>query len=328
MRPDRVIVDMTGTAPPPQWGVAIDYDAIETLAGSWAGTAFEVPRFDYPGTPERRDESWWFDYVTLSVSVLACLWPPAGDEVWHVRHDDVWLDDAPGIFAAFSRMLEPDTANGYRLDLERFATMTDAQAADLFAGKGTLQLIPERAEILRTVATTLLERWDGSARNMVHEAERNGTQIVRLLTETVPGYLDRPTTPAGVAHFDKLSHLSAAIMAAGVGWASAGFSGFDEFPVYPDYMLPRVFRHFGAMVYDQELAQRVDHGELIERDSVAEYGIRWATVHCGAQLSAALAERGTLVTGPALDYKLWSIAVLGPDQQSFGEHHRTLTLSY
>ena len=174
----------------------------------------------------------------------------------------------------------------------------------------------------------LIERWDGSARNLVTEAGRDGTRIADLLTETMPGYLDRPVTSAGELRFDKLSHLAAAIMAAGAGWAEAGFVGFDDFPVYPDYMLPRVFRHFGVMEYQAELAGVVDRRELIAAGSEAEHAIRWATVYCGAQLKDALAKRGNSVSAPALDYRLWFEAVLGPDAARFGEHHRTITLRY
>lgn len=292
------------------------------LARLWADTTFSMPDFDYPGTPTVRTEDWWFDYVTLAVSVLACLWPPDGDETWHVHHDDEWLDDAPGVFACFTKLVD----NG--LDLDRFVHLSDEDGQELFAGRGTLQMIPERVQTLRSVARQLQQRWSGSARNLVEAAGRDGREIVRLLIETIPAYVDRPTTAAGVANFDKLAHLAAAIMAAGLGWNEAGFRGYDEFPVYPDYMLPRVFRHFDIMRYSPQLATSVDERCVIPKDSNAEHAIRWATVFAGAQLSRALKAEGAAVTGPALDYRLWSIAVLGPNAASFGEHHRTVTLAY
>ncbi|MEM9610269.1 MAG: queuosine salvage family protein [Actinomycetota bacterium] len=316
-------VDLRATAPPVEWGVRIDDDAIARLADRWADDAFPLPAFDYPGTPDERPESWWFDYVVTAVSVLACLWPPEGDEMWSTELDGEWLDDAPGIFAAFTRRLGPGG-----LDLAGLAALDDADGAALFAGRGTLQLVPERVDLLRRVAATLLDRWDGSALHLVEEAGRDGVRIAALLTETVPGYFDRTETSAGELRFDKLSHLAASIMAAGRGWAADGFTGFDDVPVYPDYMLPRVLRHVGAMVYSPQLASTVDGRRLIEARSDAEHAIRWATIRCGAQLRDALQERGNPVTAPALDYRLWSEAVLGPDAADFGEHHRTITLRY
>lgn len=303
------LVDLQAAPPPVDWGVIVDQVAIEALADRWAGDTFALPSFDYPGTPADRPESSWFDYVVRAVSVLACLWPPLGEDMWAVEHDGVWLDDAPGIFATFTR-------HG------------SDPAYPLFDGRGTLQMIPERLQILDQVNHTVADRWQGTALNLIEEASRDGKKIAALLTATMPGYFDRPSTAAGILPFDKLSHLAAAIMAAGVGWSVAGFTGYDDFPVYPDYMLPRVFRHTGVMVYEPALAERIDRRQLIEADSHEEHALRWATVYSGALLRTALAERGNAVTAPALDYRLWSEAVLGADARSFGEHHRTVTLRY
>ena len=316
-------VNLRTTPPPAEWGVTVHAGAIDALATRWAGDTFELPQFNYPGTPKDRDETWWFDYVTLSVSVLACLWAPAGEQTWSTDLDGDWLDDAPGIFAVFTKRLGEG-----EIDLSEFANLSDADGAALFAGRGTLQLIPERVDLLRQVASTLMNRWDGSAANLLSDASRDGKRIADLLTETMPGFLDRPATSAGELRFDKLSHLAAAIMAAGSGWAEGGFKGFDDFPVYPDYMLPRVFRHFGVMEYEPELAGAIDRRDLIPADSEAEHAIRWATVYSGAQLGGVLADLGNPVTAPALDYRLWFEAVLGPDAALFGEHHRTITLRY
>ena len=88
------LVDIRATPPPPSWGVTIDEVALGALADRWADDEFPLPVFDYPGTPEVRSEDWWFDYVTLSVSVLACLWPPEGDAMWRTELNGEWLDDA------------------------------------------------------------------------------------------------------------------------------------------------------------------------------------------------------------------------------------------
>ena len=196
-----------------------------------------LPRFDYPGTPTERYESWWYTYVTLSVSVLACLWPPEGEQMWSTEHSGERLDDAPGIFATFTRLLDD---NG--LSLSWFAALPDDAGPTIFQGRGTLQLLPERIETLRKVAGTLNDRWDGNAINLVAEAKADAVEVARLLSETMPGYQDRVTTTEGELWFDKLSYLAAAIMTAGMGW---NFTNYQDFPVYPDYMLPRVFRHFG-----------------------------------------------------------------------------------
>ncbi|MFV0257781.1 MAG: queuosine salvage family protein [Acidimicrobiales bacterium] len=314
------LADLTAEPPPVHWGVAIDDDAVERLARRWASTPMPLPAFDYPGTPPDRDENWWYTWAALAVSVLACLWPPDGEEMWRTERDGQWLDDAPGLFAAFTR------ARRQGRDLAWFATAPAADVRQLFAGRGTLQLLDERAATLAAAAAALEDRWDGNARHLVEEAGHDVTAMAALLTDTVPGYRDRPRTELGVLPFDKLPRLAAAIMASGIGWDR--FTNYADAPVYPDYMLPRLFRHHGAMVYGPGLADLVDRHQLIPAESPPEHAIRWATVTTGARLRAALAREGNPVSGPALDYHLWSTAVLGPDAATLGAHHRTVTMRY
>ena len=102
----------------------------------------------------------------------------------------------------------------------------------------------------------------------------------------------------------------------------------ESFPVYPDYMLPRVLRHHGVLRYQPVLSSAVDGRHLIPAGSDWELAIRWATVYAADQLRADLNRIGNPVSTPALDYALWHDAVLGSDAALMGEHHRTVTMAY
>ena len=227
------------------------------------------------------------------------------------------LDDAPAIFSCFSRRLVER-----QLDLGVFADLT---ASEFFAGRGTLQLLEERWRQLTGVVAALQTRWDGAAQNLVEHGEYDAERVAELLAATVPGFYDAPESPHGRLPFHKLARLATAMMSAG---GSVAFANLERLPVYPDYMLPRVFRHRGVMVYSPNLAAAIDSRQLVPKESEWELAIRWATVYCGDRLAAALRSRGNDVSTPALDYALWESAVLGPDADAMGEHHRTLTLAY
>jgi hypothetical protein len=211
---------------------------------------------------------------------------------------------------------------GGHLDLELFAGLT---AGEFFNGRGTLQLRDQKWDQLNAVATAIQLRWNGSMSNLVAAADHDAERVVDLLAATIPGFRDAPATAAGTLPFFKLARLATAMMSAG---GSTPLNGLERLPVYPDYMLPRVMRHFGVVVYASELAAAVDDRRLIPRESPWELAIRWATVYSGDRLVEALRKRGVDVSTPALDYALWESAVLGPDAKAMGEHHRTLTLAY
>lgn len=313
----RMNVDIRNTPPPAEWGVTVSSEAINRLADRWRDREFPLPNWDYEGLPQGLDDENWHNVCVIACSVLACIWPPDGEEMWTTHHEGADLDDAPAVFSCFARQITDG-----QLDLDLFSTMS---GAEFFAGAGTLQLIDEKWAQLRAVVDAIREKWDGSVSNLVGEAERNAERVVDLLVDTIPGFDDAPLSPVGRLPFHKLARLATAMMSAG---GSTPFAGLENLPVYPDYMLPRVFRHNGIMIYTQDLAAAIDSRQLVPKESPWELGIRWATVYCGDRLAEALQARGVDVSTPALDYALWESAVLGSDANKMGEHHRTLTLAY
>lgn len=310
-------IDIRNVPPPAEWGVTISSDAIADLAGQWADREFHLPGWDYKGLPRGLNDDDWYNLCVVACSVLACIWPPDGEDMWTTHFDGDDLDDAPAVFSCFSRRL----IDG-RMDLDAFAGLTPAE---FFAGSGTLQLQDEKWAQLRCVVDAIRTRWDGSISNLVVAAEHDAERVVEQLATTVPGFDDAPESPLGTLPFFKLARLATAMMSAG---GSTPFAGLERLPVYPDYMLPRVFRHNGIMVYAPDLAEAIDTRQIVPKESPWELGIRWATVFCGDRLADELQACGVSVTTPALDYALWESAVLGPDADAMGEHHRTLTLAY
>lgn len=306
---------LVSSPPPEDWGTTIDDRAISQVVGALRTHQFDHPTFDYAGVPSLATPEEWARFVILGVSVVWRLWPPEGHDMWAAELDGAWLDDASGIWACFARRPES-------LDLEWHTEDPDDRSG-FFAGRGVLQDVPRRLDLLGHVAQAIQDRWSGSAMNLVEAGAGGATAIAELLIETIPGYRDRPETELGVLPFDKLAHLAVAMMS-----ARLPITGVEDFPVYPDYMLPRHLRHLGILVYQPELAAAIDARHLIAKDSPWELGIRWATIHGAALLQTAVAEAGNPVTTPQLDYWLWSEAVLGPEAGAMGEHHRTVTEAY
>ena len=318
---DPLLTDLRSEPPPAGWGVKISEDAVAALTRRWRGRSFSAPRFDYPGPPPDLRDGPWFDYAVLSASVLACLWPPPDCRMWSIDFAGRRLTDAPALFGALTRWMGP--CNGP--DLPSFAEIGDAAARRLFAGRGVLQMVPERGARLARVATAVRERWAGAVLNLVEEAAWDGPAVVELLATTIPGYEDEAAVGGHRLQFRKLAHLAASLMASR---SSRPWTGLDSFPVYPDYMLPRLLRHYGVLRYSSPLSRAVDSRTEIPRHSPEEVAIRWATVYTGHLLVEGLGAEGVSVTGPRLDYFLWSEAVLGANAARMGEHHRTVTLDY
>lgn len=306
-------IDLRENSPPPDWGVTVDAEAVDALAARLVAHRFQPASYEYEGTPDFDGED-WARFVVLGVAVVWRLWPPHGQRMWGVHHGDQFFEDASGIWACFGR-------EHRSLDLDWIAS--GGLDETFFAGQGALQDIPHRVRRLREVAEALLTHHDGSVLGMIEAAGADAVQLRDVLVETIPGYIDRPDSPRGTLCFDKLANLAVTMLA-----ARLPVTGVEQFPVFPDYMLPRHLRHEGVLVYADTLASEVDGGAVLVARSHEEMAIRWATIRAAEVLRRRLVTLGNPVTTPELDYWLWFEAVLGPRAAEMGNHHLCITEAY
>jgi Potential Queuosine, Q, salvage protein family len=98
--------------------------------------------------------------------------------------------------------------------------------------------------------------------------------------------------------FLKRAQIAAADLArAGV----AAFHDLDRLTMFADNLVPHVLRLDGLLVYDQELLNRIDRGELIDHGSREEIEIRACALHT----VELLAERRAGAPAADIDAVLW-----------------------
>lgn len=153
----------------------------------------------------------------------------------------------------------------------------------------------------------------------VHELARLvqrecGGDLTRLIAPSAPelaGYLAANLESfADYADYGglRVPLLKRAQIAAADLWGSgvAAFPDIEELTCFPDYKLPQVLRHHGALEYSEHLARRVDGWEELEPGAPEEVEIRAATVVAVEELRDRLAEGGRELTAVELDWILWS----------------------
>ncbi|GAC1656206.1 MAG: hypothetical protein NVS9B1_11010 [Candidatus Dormibacteraceae bacterium] len=153
----------------------------------------------------------------------------------------------------------------------------------------------------------------------VHELARLAQRecagdLTRLIPPSAPelaGYL-AANLPSFADYADygglRVPLLKRAQIAAADLWGSgvAGFPDIGELTCFPDYKLPQVLRHHGAIEYSEHLARRVDGWEELEPGAPEEVEIRAATVVAVEELRDRLTEGGRELTAVELDWILWS----------------------
>jgi hypothetical protein len=209
------------------------------------------------------------DFVLVTASLNFAYTDFSTRQRWDLVLDGRVYADADGLHAAFQR------AGADVLRADWLAGVTAAQLGDLLPG---LQLLEERAAILREVGERLRDRWDGSFANLVASVS-TVEEYIEVLTRDFPRFDDVP--------FWKLAQLSAWILhiEGAVRWPD-----LEQLTAFADYIVPAGLRAMGILEYSDELAAAVDSWTPIEAGSSWEVEIRAATVWACHLLTKAVNE--------------------------------------
>ncbi len=251
-----------------------------------------VPPWDgrrhYAGTPERT-----IRYLLVLDTVNFSFWGGAAGGYWQLAER---LRD---VFVAGDELSEP----------AGLAAVTAGRLRELI---GDLPMLEARAGALRELGR---RGFDGLVRETA--------------AATAAGLAGRLTSYADVAEYGgrhvpllkRAQIVPADLHGAGV----ASFPDLAALTCFPDYKLPQVLRHHGAVVYSAGLARLVDGWEELPAGGPAEVEIRAATVVAVERLREALAERGRELMSIEVDWILWDLSqALYPVRP----HHRTRTIFY
>jgi len=193
--------------------------------------------------------------------------------------------------------------------------------------------VPEVAELMGLFATALndfgrfvSERHGGRFEGVVEHAAGSAAALVRELA-VIPFYRD-------VARYDEIevpfykraqitvADLSAAFQGRGYG----AFRDIDDLTIFADNLVPHVLRRKGVLIYAEDLASRIDAGELIPAGSPEEVEIRAGAVHAVERCVFGLRNRGAAIAARQIDFLLWSFGQR-PEMKAH-PRHRTRTTFY
>jgi hypothetical protein len=165
--------------------------------------------------------------------------------------------------------------------------MTASAIARVLDERPDHELMEHYAEGLRQLGRFLGDR---DALAVIDDASGSAARLARTLADELPHFADHG--------FYKRAQITANdLVLAGV----AEFADIDDLTVFADNFLPHVLRLDGVLVVDDELAARIDRGELLEAGGAQERELRAAAVHACELLAARFG-----VAPRVLDNWLWN----------------------
>jgi hypothetical protein len=160
------------------------------------------------------------------------------------------------------------------------------------------------AQAWRDLGALLTDRFDGSAAALVRAADGSAAALVCTiggmpLAHDVAPYgdgADRIDVPFYKRAQITVSHLARAFGGEGLG----RFDDADQLTAFADNLVPHVLRMAGVLVYDEDLAGRIERGDLLDPGGAHEVEIRACGLHAVELLRGV-----TGLTAAAIDHQLW-----------------------
>jgi hypothetical protein len=301
--------------------VSLDLDRLAEHAGWIAYEELPAPAFLLP-FPLELDRAGVVDFVLTATSINFAFTNFETGVRWEVRDADRVYADADGLHLCLQRALDegvPVTDGAW------LASVTeDGLRHVLRGGNSELQLLDERARILREVGAVLVERYDGRFSN-VFDAAASCEEFLRVLTRDFPRFDDVAVYDGAEVRFWKLAQLSLWILEATLP-RGVGFDDLDRLTAFADYIVPAALRVLGITRYSEALEEAVRSGQLIEAGSPWEVEIRAHTIWACDELARRINDLRPpelQVIVPQVDARLWL-----PFHRTHYPHHLTRTIFY
>jgi hypothetical protein len=210
-----------------------------------------------------------------------------------------------GHFTVASSLADRWRAQAGWSNAELRALRTEELADTLGQGRDH-ELMSLYAQALRELGRFLGDR---HALDLVSAARGSALALARMLADGMAMWHD--------AGFFKRAQIVGSDLAHGGG---AAFTDLDALTIFADNLVPHVLRCTGVLVYADDLAARIDAGQLLPAGR-EEREIRACAVHACAQVA-----RRTGTSERDLDGALWSRGQL-PEYKA-RPRHRTRTVYY
>jgi hypothetical protein len=263
-------------------------------------------------------------YFLVLDSLNFCFWPHSGKPKWEIRHGPEILSGYYALSTSLKRAVE---SGAPIMDPGFLAELTLDQLIEILNGRGELQLLKARLNILNELGAVLLQEFDGKPHVFVEAAEGSALQLARLLAERLNSFRDVAEYGGEKIFFYKRAQiLPADLYGAFNGKKWGTFRDIDDLTAFADYKLPQVLRHLDIFQYSEELGQRIDRMELIEAGSAEEVEIRGNTVWAVERIRMELEKLGNPLKASEIDQILWNMG----QENAFRKrpYHRTTTIFY
>ena len=209
--------------------------------------------------------------------------------------------------------------------------ITETTFKSIFKANIDMPMSKEKTDVLNQVGEILVQEYKGDWLNFIKSGPKklyqNGEGLIERLVSQFERFKDTSIYLGEEVHFLKLAQLAFW----GIHRELARNGNFyiedmENMTAFADYIVPVALEKMKIITYSEKLKNKIEHGVLIEPDSIEEIEIRATTLFVTAQLTEEINKlrlKGEKIIIPQLDFKLWT-----DFHANKSPHHLTKTIMY
>lgn len=261
-------------------------------------------------------EKEWITLAVIVESMNFCFWRKPR---WKIDYKGNIISGSNALFCTVIKQVEKDKnflniENLYNLDKDSFYKMFEGV-------EGECPFLDKRYENFKEAVNVIRNK------NFFDElfSIKNGVELINYVVNNINSFNDKSEYKGKIIHFNKratlltndLYHLSSTIR--------NNVKNVNNLSGCADYAIPRTFRDYGILVYNDELANMVDNEIEIPHDSEYEIEIRGNMLYVIELIKNKLKEKNIIVNSVELDSIIWN---MGKKITNRGNSHHTVTIYY
>lgn len=262
------------------------------------------------------NEKEWITLAFIIESMNFCFWKKPK---WKIEYKGDLVSGSNALFFAIIKQVEN---NKNFLKLENLEKIDKDEFYNILKGvEGECPLIDERFENFKEVVNNI---GDNNFYEKLFKIKKD-TELLDYITSNFKSFNDLSIYKDKVIHFNKRATLLTNDLYYLSETIRDNIGNVNNLSGCADYGIPRTFRDYGVLIYNEELSKLVDNEEEIPHDSDMEIEIRANMLYTIEMIKEKLINRHIIVNSVELDNLIWR---MGKKITHKSPSHHTITIFY
>jgi len=262
------------------------------------------------------NENEWITLALVIESMNFCFWRKPK---WKIEYKNELVSGSNALFYAIIKQVEN---NNNFLKLENLEKINQDEFYNILKGvEGECPLIDKRFENFKEVVNYIKNN------NFYEELFKikKDVELLNYITSNFKSFDDKSVYKNKTIHFNKRATLLTNDLYYLSKTIRDNIDNVNNLSGCADYGIPRTFRDYGIMVYNEELSKLIDNEEEIPHDSDMEIEIRANMLYIIELIKERLANEDIIINSVELDNLIWW---MGKKINRKSTSHHTITIFY